>query len=95
MPFQLGMSLYLDHKFGSNKLIDIMHKIGICESPKRQRTVSTCTMTDSANNTHAASMAVLEKQIEQHIGDNMDHGLMTLDGKSGFHAMGLIKVTTP
>ena len=50
---------------------------------------------DSTNNTHAASMAVLEKQIEQHIGDDMDHGLMTLDGKSGFHAMGLIKVTTP
>ena len=40
-------------------------------------------------------MAVLEKQIEQHIGDNTDHDLLTLDGKSGFHAMGLIKVTTP
>lgn len=40
-------------------------------------------------------MAVLEKQIEQHVGDNMDHDLITLDGKSGFHAMGLIKVTTP
>ena len=40
-------------------------------------------------------MAVLDKQIEQHIGDNMDHDLITLDGKSGFHAMGLIKVTTP
>ena len=50
---------------------------------------------DLTNNTHAASMAVLEKQIEQHIGDNIDYDLMTLDGKSGFRFMGLIKVTTP
>ena len=34
MPFQLGMSLYLDRKFGSNQLIDIMHRLGICESVK-------------------------------------------------------------
>ena len=94
MPFQLGMSLYLDHKFGSDQLINIMHKIGICESPK-ETTDYKYTYIDSTNNTHAASMAVLEMQIEQHIGDNMDHDLITLDGKSGFHAMGLIKVTTP
>ena len=94
MPFQLGMSLYLDHKFGSDQLINIMHKIGICESPK-ETTDYKYTYIDSTNNTHAASMAVLEKQIEQHIGDNMDHDLLTLDGKSGFHAMGHIKVTTP
>ena len=94
MPFQLGMSLYLDHKFGSDQLINIMHNIGICESPK-ETTDYQYTYIDSTNNTHAASMAVLEKQIEQHIGDNMDHDLITLDGKLGFHAMGLIKVTTP
>lgn len=94
MPFQLGMSLYLDHKFGSDKLITIMHKIGICESPK-ETTDYKYTYIDSTNSTQAASMAVLENQIEQHIGDNIDHDLITADGKSGFHAMGLIKVTTP
>ena len=94
MPFQLGMSLYLDHKFSSDQLINIMHNIGICESQK-ETTDYKYTYIDSTNNTHAASMAVLEKQIEQHIGGNMDHDLITLDGKSGFHAMGLIKVTTP
>ena len=41
------------------------------------------------------SCAVLEEQIEQHIGDNMDCNFITLDGKSSFHAMGVIKVTTP
>ena len=94
MPFQLGMSLYLDHKFGSDKLINIMHKIGMCESPKETMDYK-YTYIDSTNNTQAASVAVLEEQIEQHIGDNMDHDLITLNGKSGFHAMGLIKVTTP
>ena len=34
MTFQLGMSIYLDHRYGSDKLINIMHKIGICESLK-------------------------------------------------------------
>ena len=53
------------------------------------------TYIDSTNNTHAASMVVLEKQIKQHIGDNMDHDWITLDGKLDFYAMGLIKVTTP
>jgi hypothetical protein len=94
MPFLLGMSLYLDHKYGSDQLINIMHKIGICESSK-ETTDYKYTYIDSTNDAHAASMAVLEEQIEQHIGDNMDHDLITLDGKSGFHAMGLIKVTTP
>ena len=68
MPFQLGMSLYLDHKFGSDQLINIMHKIGICERQK-ETTDYKYTYIDSTNNTHAASMAVLEKHIEQHIGD--------------------------
>ena len=94
MPFQLGMSLYIDHKFGSDHLIDLMHRLGICESQK-ETTDYKYTYIDSTNNSRAASMAVLEKQIEQHIGDNMDHDLITLDGKSGFHAMGQIKVTTP
>ena len=94
MPFQLGMSLYLDHKFGSDKLINNMHKIGMCESPKETMDYK-YTYIYSTNNTQAASVAVLEEQIEQHIGDKMDHDLITLDGKSGFHAMGLIKVTTP
>ena len=61
---------------------------------KRQWTTSTPYI-DSTNTTNAASMAVLEKQVEQHIGDNMDHDLITLDGQLGFHAMGQIKVTTP
>ena len=94
MPFQLGMSLYLDHKFGSDKLIDVMHRLGICESQKEIMNYK-YTYIDSTNNTNAASMAVLDKQLEQHIGDNIDHDLITLDGKSGFHAMGHIKVTTP
>lgn len=34
-------------------------------------------------------MGVLEKQI----GENMDHDLIILDGKSVFHAMGQIKRT--
>ena len=82
------------YKFGSDKLINIMHKIGMCESPKETMDYK-YTYIDSTNNTQAPSVAVLEQQIEQHIGDNMDHDLITLDGKSGFHAMGLIKVTTP
>ena len=94
MPFQLGMSLYLDHKFGSDKMIDVMHRLGICESQKETMNYK-YTYIDSSTNTNAASMAVLENQLEQHIGNNMDHDLITLDGKSGFHAMGLIKVTTP
>lgn len=94
MPFQLGMSLYLDHKFGSDQLIDIMHRLGVCESNKETADYK-YTYIDSTNNGGAESMAVLEKQIEQHVGDNMDHDLITLDGKSGFHAMGQIKVTTP
>ena len=62
---------------------------------KRLRTTSTRTLTRLTNNTHAASMSELEKQIEQHIGDNVDHDLVNLGGKSGFHGMELIKVTTP
>lgn len=90
VPFQLGMSLYIDHKFGSDQLINIMHRLGICESKKETMDYK-YTYINSTNNTHAASMAALEKQIEQHICDNMNHDLITLDGKSGFHAMGLIK----
>ena len=68
--------------------------LGICESPKETIDYN-YTYIDSTYNTRAASFAVLEKQVEQHIIDNIDHDLITLDGKSGFHAMGQIKVTTP
>lgn len=93
MPFQLGMSLYLDHKFGSDQLIDIMHRLGICESQKE--TVDYKYTYIDLTNTQVDAMEVLENQIEQHVGDNMDHDLITLDGKVGFHVMGQIKVTTP
>ena len=94
MPFQLGMSLYIDHKFGSDQLIGIMHKLAICESQKETVDYK-YTYIDATNSSQASSMAVLEKQVEQHIGDNMDHDLITLEGKAGFHGMGLIKVITP
>ena len=94
MPFHLGMSLYIDHKFGSGQLIDTMHRLGISESQKETMDYK-YTYIDSTNNTGAASMEVLEKQIVQYVGDNMDHDLINLEGKSGFHAMGQIKVTTP
>lgn len=83
----------LDHKLGLDQLINIMHRLGICESLKDTIDYK-YTYTDSTNSTHAATMAVLGKQTEQHIG-NMGYDLITLDGKSGFHAVELIRLTTP
>ena len=95
MPFQLGMSLYLDHKFGSNQLIDIMHRLGICESVKETSDYK-YTLTESTNGKESENfMQTFDKQICQFVGDNIDHDLITLEGKSGFHGMGLIKITTP
>ena len=56
MPFHLGMSLYIDHKFGSDQLINIMHRLGICESQK-ETTEYKYTYIDSTNVPHASSMA--------------------------------------
>lgn len=86
MPLQLGMSLYIDHKFGSGQLIDVMHRLGICEIQKETMDYKHMYI-DSTNNTRSASTTVIEKQIEQHIGDNMDHGLI-LRGKIRFSCHG-------
>ena len=71
-----------------------MHILGICEDQKETVNYK-YTYIDSSKYTSAASLACLENQIEQHVGDNIDHDLITIDGKSGFHAMGMIKITTP
>ena len=49
------------------------------------------TYIECTNSAQAASAAVREEQIEQHVGDNIDYDLITLDGKSSFHAMALAK----
>ena len=60
IPFPLGRSLYLDHKFSSNLLINVMHRFGICESQKKTADYKYAN-TDPTNNCQEASMATRER----------------------------------
>lgn len=85
---QLGLSLTLHRLFGSKHLINMLNSMGICTSYSE-----TAIYLNSL--TTAGSPAIKEDAFIQHVFDNADVNVRTLDGLNTFHAMGGIQCITP
>ena len=90
-PLQLGLGVQLHHHFSSRFLIDSLNTYGFCcsysEVQRFERNASVCQGTDIPNLT--------PDQVVQYVADNVDHNIITIDGRNTFHGMGMIATITP
>ena len=90
-PLQIGLGIQMHHHFGSRFLIDSLHAHGFCcpysEVKKFERSAAVSQGTDLPVETST--------HFVQHIADNVDHNIRTLDGHGTFHGMGIIATITP
>ena len=91
---QLGLAVQLHHLYRSRFLIDSLSRMGFA---------STYSEVQRFEVNAACSLApdVLGSDMDVHdhcllfAGDNVDHNIITLDGKGTFHGMGMIAAITP
>ena len=90
-PLLLGLGIQLHHHFASRFLVDTLCAHGFC-----------CSYTDVQRFEKAAAATqgpdlpgFCEGSFVQHVADNVDHNIRTLDGHGTFHGMGIIAAITP
>ena len=83
--------MQLHHHFSSRFLIDSLNTYGFCCSYSEvqcfERNASVCQGADIPNLT--------PDQVVQYVADNVDHNIITIDGRNTFHGMGMIATITP
>ena len=144
MPSHLGLTIQLDHKFGSKWLIERCHRLGYSESYAELQRYKYCYLSvknglgsldrdtmitdedvagaleieeaevdaalsrertedqdDSSDDKMdeepqtSAHFVPEERRVQQFVGDNIDLNIVSLNGNTSFHAMGMIKATCP
>lgn len=87
-PIQTSLALTLHRLYGSKHLINMLSTMGVCSS-YNEATIY------SASLVSAGSPNVEQDGFIQHVFDNADVNVRTLDGLGTFHAMGGIQCITP
>lgn len=144
MPSHLGLTIQLDHKFGSKWLIERCHRLGYSESYAELHRYKYCYLsvkngrsimdrdTVITDEVEAGAVEIEEAEVDavlspewaedqeesnddemdedpqtsalfvpddrtvhQFVGDNIDLNIVSLNGNTAFHAMGIIKATCP
>jgi len=91
VPLQIGLSTQLHHLYKSRFLIDTLSVMGFSSSYMEvQRFLK--------NAADAVAPQLLERGSFGTVlfaADNVDHNIITLDGRGTFHGMGMVAATTP
>ena len=92
-PLQLGLAIQMHHHFRSRFLIDILSAIGYCSSYSEvlrfAENAAVSVDPDVLGSVNIANKMLL------FAADNVDHNIVSLDGKGTFHGMGMITAVTP
>jgi hypothetical protein len=92
-PLQIGLAVQMYHHFRSRFLIDNLYAMGYCSSYSEvlrfQENAASSVAPDILGSANTSSTMVL------FAADNVDHNIVTLDGKGTFHGMGMIASVTP
>ena len=88
LPILLGLGVEMDHNFGSEWLINELARFGFSVNYNevnryKQSVVLGEKLEDMARYPYPG-------HFTQSVADNVDHNLITLDGKNSFHGMGII-----
>ena len=90
-PLQVGVAVQMHHQFASRFLNDSLNAMGFASSysevSKFERNAAVMKGTDIKG--------LNDGSFIQHVADNVDHNIRTLDGLNTFHGMGIIAAVTP
>ena len=90
-PLQIGLGIQMHRQFGSRFLIDSLNRHGFSSSytevQKYERS--------AAANRGTEILGFTPGRFIQHVADNVDHNLRTLDGLNAFHGRGILTTVTP
>ena len=90
-PLQIGLGVQMHRHFGSRFWIESLYQHGFCSSyseiQKYERS--------AAVNQGTELPGFLPGSFIQHMADNADHNVRTIDGFNTFHGMGIITTVTP
>ena len=93
-PLQLGLCVQMHHLFRSRFLIDSLSAMGYCSSYSEVQTFENNAAAAIAPDMLGGDIDILEMAL-LFAADNVDHNIVTLDGKRTFHGMGMIAAITP
>ena len=93
-PVQIGLALQTHHLYRSRFIVDNLHKMGFSSSYDEvlrfEKNAADTAATDIlGENIDSGDVAIL------FVSDNVDHNILTIDGKGSFHGMGIIAPLTP
>ena len=92
-PLQICLAIQMHHHFRSKFLIDILSAMGYCSSYSEvqsfEENAASSIAPDVLDGLHTPDKMVL------FAADNVDHNIVTLDGKGTFHGMGMLAPVTP
>ena len=94
-PVQLGLAVQGHHMYRSRFLIDSLHEMGFCSSYGEVQRFERNAANSVAPDSVISETTDLLGMMLQFAADNVDHNLLTLDGKGTFHGMGIIAAMTP
>ena len=93
-PLQLGLAVQMHHLYRSRFLMDSLSTMGFASSyPEVQRFEENAACSLAAD-VLGSDVEILDQSL-LFAGDNVDHNIITLDGKGTFHGMGMIAAITP
>ena len=90
VPLQVGLGIQLYHQFGSRFFIDTLHKHGFTCSYREVQSFE-----QNAAIAHGTDIPNCNEKVIQHVADNVDHNIRTVDGFGTIHIMGMIVCFTP
>ena len=93
-PLQICLSVQMHHLYRSRFLVDTLCEMGFCssyaEAQRFEKNAANCV----AGNILGEDADVSNKTL-LFAADNVDHNILTIDGKGTFHGMGMIAALTP
>ena len=93
-PLQLGLCGQMHHLFRSRFLIDNLSVMGYCSSYSDVQRFENNAADAIAPDMLGGDIDILDMAL-LFAADNVDHNIVTLDGKGTFHGMGMIAAITP
>ena len=93
-PLQLGLAVQMNHMYRSRFLIDSLSTLGFSSSYAEVQRFELNAACSRAPDLLGSDIDMLHTSL-LFAGDNVDHNIITLDGKGTFHGMGMIATITP
>ena len=86
-----GLGVDLDHTFGSKWLVDQLARLGFSVSSDEVKLLKQSVLEGDSD---SSLQQYFPGSFVQWIADNVDHNIVTLDGKGTFHGMGIVASST-